>query len=834
MQKSFKLLIISTVTSGLLACSGIQTSESPAISNQVNTNSVATPVYQTIKQADVSVNTSEHALTLEQIMADPDWIGRPPQAPYWAMDGKSFFYSQKRQGSFVNDLFQQTLNSDSAKQVAIENYHQVAYKNKVFNQQRNMSAWIFKQNIFLKNLQTGDIKQLTRDSQSVSHLQFLKDGRLSYRTYNAIYAINTASGMTEQLVKWQFGDAPKANEESKDYIAQQQLNLISVLRERRQRNQDRFDQNAEVDQKNPTTAPQPIYLPAKHKTVDASLSPNGRYLILAIEKDTPSRDDSDIMPNYVVDNGRIEAEKVRRRVADAKPESQTLWLIDLQQNSQHELSYKTLPGYNEDVLAKVKTENAQAKGKTYQSNRLPRDIGLLVDWGWSQSAISWQADGEHVAIMLEAWDNKDRWLTTVDLDKHTLVTQERLHDDAWVNYNFNSFGWLNNTAKLYYLSEKSGYSHLYLKSLDGQAQQLTRGQFEVDDLTLTADDQYIYYQANEKHPGIYEIYRVDLSSGDIDALTDLNGVTDYVLNDAQNTLLLTHSKLTSPPELYIKPAGASEVAKQVTYTTSDEFKKINWVAPEIVPVKSSHTEQPIFSRLYMPQNDSGNVKRRAVIFNHGAGYLQNSHLGWSGYFREFMFHNLLTQKGYVVLDMDYRASAGYGRDWRTAIYRHMGKPEIEDLVDGVDWLVDNVNVDRERIGTYGGSYGGFMTFMALFTHPDLFQAGAALRPVSDWAHYNHGYTSNILNTPDVDPIAYERSSPIYFAEGLTKPLLINAPMVDSNVFFVDTVRLVQRLIELEKEDFETAIYPVESHGFIEPSSWLDEYRRIFKLFEENL
>ena len=164
----------------------------------------------------------------------------------------------------------------------------------------------------------------------------------------------------------------------------------------------------------------------------------------------------------------------------------------------------------------------------------------------------------------------------------------------------------------------------------------------------------------------------------------------------------------------------------------------------------------------------------------------------------------------------------------------MGTPEIQDLEDGVKWLVANLDVDAKRVGTYGGSYGGFMTFMALFNSPDLFQAGAALRPVSDWAHYNHGYTSNILNTPDIDPIAYERSSPIYFAEGLEKPLLINAPMIDNNVFFVDVVRLVQRLIELEKKDFETAIYPVESHGFVQPSSWLDEYRRIYKLFETNL
>ncbi|MCA1767417.1 MAG: prolyl oligopeptidase family serine peptidase, partial [Idiomarina sp.] len=109
-----------------------------------------------------------------------------------------------------------------------------------------------------------------------------------------------------------------------------------------------------------------------------------------------------------------------------------------------------------------------------------------------------------------------------------------------------------------------------------------------------------------------------------------------------------------------------------------------------------------------------------------------------------------------------------------------------------------------------------------------------LRPVTDWAHYNTGYTSNILNLPQDDAIAYRRSSPIYFAEGLEDALLINSPMVDDNVFFQDSVRLVQRLIELKKEDWETAVYPVEPHGFRQPESWLNEYRRIFKLFEENL
>jgi dipeptidyl aminopeptidase/acylaminoacyl peptidase len=222
------------------------------------------------------------------------------------------------------------------------------------------------------------------------------------------------------------------------------------------------------------------------------------------------------------------------------------------------------------------------------------------------------------------------------------------------------------------------------------------------------------------------------------------------------------------------------------------------------------------------------------VFVHGAGYLQNAHRYWSSYFREYMFHNLLASRGYVVLDVDYRASSGYGRDWRTAIYRHMGGKDLEDIVDGAKYLVSKEGVHPRRLGVYGGSYGGFITLMAMFTTPDVFAAGAALRPVTDWARYNHGYTSNILNEPHRDAEAYRRSSPIYFADGLKGALLICHGMVDTNVHFQDSVRLAQRLIELRKDNWELAAYPVENHAFTEETSWADEYKRILKLFEENL
>jgi len=240
------------------------------------------------------------------------------------------------------------------------------------------------------------------------------------------------------------------------------------------------------------------------------------------------------------------------------------------------------------------------------------------------------------------------------------------------------------------------------------------------------------------------------------------------------------------------------------------------------------------ARVYRPQDVGAQPNGAAAIFVHGAGYLHNVHNWWSSYAREYMFNHYLASKGYVVLDVDYRGSAGYGRDWRTAIYRHMGGRDLQDHVDAVRWLQKTHAVEPERVGIYGGSYGGFITLMALFTEPKMFGAGAALRSVTDWAHYNHPYTARILNFPDADTVAYRRSSPIYFAAGLEDPLLMAHGMVDVNVHVQDAIRLSQRLIELKKENWELALYPVEDHGFVEPTSWMDEYKRILKLFEERL
>ena len=311
--------------------------------------------------------------------------------------------------------------------------------------------------------------------------------------------------------------------------------------------------------------------------------------------------------------------------------------------------------------------------------------------------------------------------------------------------------------------------HLYTLDVAAEgakAKQLTSGKWEVSGSDLSRDGTRFYVTTSEVHPGERHVYTVPADGGKRTRLTTRAGSNEPTLSPDESTLALVHSYSNKPPEVYLMPNRAGAEPRQVTTTPTEEWRAFNWIDPKVITYKASDGVD-VHARLYTPEMIGArrDPSRPGVVFVHGAGYLQNAHRYWSTYFREYMFHNLLASRGYVVLDVDYRASAGYGRDWRTAIYRHMGGKDLEDIVDGAKYLAAKEQVDPRRIGVYGGSYGGFITLMAMFTTPDAFAAGAALRPVTDWARYNHGYTSNILNVPQRDAEAYRKSSPIYFADG---------------------------------------------------------------------
>ncbi|SEI69834.1 S9 family peptidase [Frateuria terrea] len=779
--------------------------------------------------------TPAATLDLETIMANPDWIGQAVESPYWSADGQAIYYQLKRDGSQVRDLYRVDLASGRSEKLDPAAVAK-ADGPSVYDRTHRYAAFVRHGDVFLRTLADGRTVQVTQTVEDESAPQFSADSRaLQYRSGDDWYSYDLARGVSAPVAVLKFADDPE--QAKTGALEAEQLKLFSTLRQLKA-DKDAEQANARaLAAADPGRAPQPFWLGDKIVAMDTELSPDGRWLLVVTRPKSYEAGRHPKVTHYVSDSGYAEDEDARVYVGRNEPAPQSLLLLDLRAHQQYPLSTDGLPGVKDDPLAAIRAQTVAAlerAGKDDQAKALKapdlrsvRIISSAEDGGGG--GIAWSADGSNLAIQLRAIDNKDRWIASVDFVRHALVNQHRLHDEAWINWNFNDFGWLKDGRTLWYLSEETGYSQLYVKSLGGKAEALTSGRFEVSHPQLSEDGRWFYLRTNKVAPYSYDVYRVPSAGGELTRITHYQGMDGFELSPDGSRLAVLHSSPYVLDQLAVQSA-AGGAPGDLTRTMKPAFTARDWIAPKIVQVPSSHGAGSIYAKYYGPADENATT-RPAVIFVHGAGYTQDVTLGWSYYFREQMFHNLLVHKGYVVLDMDYRASEGYGRDWRDAIYRQMGHPELQDLLDGKAWLVKNHHVDPRRVGIYGGSYGGFMTEMALLRAPGQFAAGAALRPVSDWRLYNHEYTSDILNSPELDPHAYDISSPISYADQLADPLLIEHGLIDDNVMAADSIRLYQRFIELHKKDFWMSLYPMERHGFMHPDSWHDEYRRIDELFD---
>jgi len=781
----------------------------------------------------------QQGITLEKIMSDPDWIGPAVKDAYWSADGRAVYYSAKRSGSPIVDLHRVDL-ADRKDQIVEPKAMADADAAAVFDAAGKRAAFARNGDIFVRDVASGRLTQITRTPENEAAPQFSADGRLlSFRVNNDWFVHDFDKRLTAPAAVVKTEKDPDAAPKPDD-LRDMQMRTFSTLKRLHDESETNKKHAEDLRKGDATRAPAPFYLGEDVTIRDTELSPDARWLIIVTTPKSAAKGVEGKLTRYVTESGYEEFESERLRVGRNPPAPQSLVLLNLVDHTAHALNVDGLPGIGDDPLRAIREENGTREAQTDASggkDAKPKQRAVLVtsdDPDGSAGGIAWSRDGKALAIQLLSMDNKDRWIASVDFDKYALVPQHRLSDPAWVSWTFNEFGWLRDNRTLWYESEESGFAHLYTKTPNAEARALTQGRFEVADPALSADGRWFYVLGNARAPYSYDVYRVPSGGGMLQRLTQLQGVEKFVLDQRGKDLLVTHSTPYVRAQLAVLKADGSGTARELTDTRTADYKSISWNEPEIVQIPSTHFNGVIYAKVYRGAAQAAPAKRPAVIFIHGAGYLQNVQLRYPYYFREQMFNSWLVQRGYVVLDLDYRASAGYGRDWRTAIYRQMGHPELEDLLDGKKWLAEQASVDPQRVGLYGGSYGGFLTLMALFRAPGEFAAGAALRPVTDWMQYEHGYTSDILNDPQVDPVAYARSSPIEFADGLRDPLLICHGVIDDNVLFEDSMRLYQRLIELHKDDFTISPYPLDRHAFSNADSWLDEYKRIYRLFEGHL
>jgi dipeptidyl aminopeptidase/acylaminoacyl peptidase len=783
-------------------------------------------------------------LTVDSIMRGPDLVGYPPSGLRWSADSRTLYFQWRKPGDEEPATYAVGRDGGEPRKLTEEEGKNIPPAGNVrWDSARRRALTVDAGDIVMVDAVSGERRQITRTTgaetnprwaRNDTHLTFIREGNLF------IMPVDGAGPATlTQLTD----NSPRRPEprltESQQFIKDEEAKLIEYIRqqnERREKSQERARENRLPG----------IELQERQSAVDLMLSPDDAHVFVVIaERVTGAK--ATIVPNYVTPTGYTEDISARSNVGEPQ-DRRLLAVLNLETNKTvwadgsfappvpaDEKDEKAAAG--EKPAEKPAADKPTAPTATGPDGRQGRTATRDIRWG--MPAVS--DDGRYVVASARSADNKDRWHVVLDPASGKTRVIDRLTDEAWVReagFGGGSVQFLPDNHRIAFMSERDGWNHLYTLdvSQDGaKVQQLTFGRWEVSGVEIAPDRKKFYITTSEVHPGERHLYSLPFDGGERTKITSMTGSNQAEVSPDETMLGIVYSYSTKPPEVFLAPNTPGASATQVTTTPTEEWRSFTWIDPKVITYKARDGVD-VYARLFTPEmiGAKRDPSRPGVVFVHGAGYLQNVHKYWSTYYREYMFHNLLAARGYVVLDVDYRASSGYGRDWRTAIYRHMGGKDLEDIVDGAKYLAQAEKVDPTRIGLYGGSYGGFIALMAMFTTPDVFAAGAALRPVTDWARYNHGYTSNILNIPQRDAEAYRKSSPIYFAEGLKGALLICHGMVDTNVHFQDSVRLAQRLIELRKENWELAVYPVENHAFTEETSWADQYKRILKLFEDHL
>jgi dipeptidyl aminopeptidase/acylaminoacyl peptidase len=522
-------------------------------------------------------------------------------------------------------------------------------------------------------------------------------------------------------------------------------------------------------------------------------SPDGRRFIYMVRKGSSRKM---VLPNY---SGRfVKARTFPRTVAGDKPTEFALYVVPVKGGKPNELD---LGSWN---------------GKVYAT--LPE----------------WSPDSNLLLLRSIHPDMKKGQIRVIDAKTGNSKALHEETDQKWAAWP--SAGWSPDSRFVFFTSDQDGWSHLYKVAADGgEPQQVTHGPWEIHTETFSYDPQWVgdhlYYTSTEGGPSERHFYRITPDGSGKETLSKREGLNiGLVSEDGRHTAWML-ADLKNPFDLYVDD-------NRVTRSLRPEFYEHWWPETRFVSFPSRRDGKSVAAKLllppgYDPDETTGKLWP-AVFFIHGAGYATSVLKQWGSYnVLRFAFNCYLAQQGYVILDLDYRGSSGYGRDWRTDVYLHLGGSDLDDVLGGVDYLSKLGNIDGKRIGIWCVSYGGFMTNMAMFLAPDTFCAGASWAAVNDWENYNAYYTAQRLMRPDENPEAYRRSSPIHFSGLLRNPLLIVHGMVDGNVLFQDAVQLTEKLIQ-EGKDFSHIYYPEESHGFVRDETLIDAFRRTAEWLDQHL
>ena len=309
-------------------------------SNQSQTDNVAikqTPSYTPIAQA--LPPKAEQPLTLNQIMADPDWMGIFAKGAYWADDSQAIYFARQASAAPLASYYRQGVNETNAQKLSLEQLHSADQKLGVFNSDKSQKAYLYQGNLFVKYLASGEIKQFTRQNTPIDGVRFLNDGTLAYWQGESLFRIHQTSGLVEQLANIKMANEPKGVTEPESYIAKQQHRLINYVALQQSNATAKAAYQTELAELDPTMASKTWYLGDSEVVSELSLSPDGQYVVLALtDKNYSWRSEHDIMPNYLGKDGYVDAVPARARVAEDNPPGMRLVLLDLKNHEKLDIT----------------------------------------------------------------------------------------------------------------------------------------------------------------------------------------------------------------------------------------------------------------------------------------------------------------------------------------------------------------------------------------------------------------------------------------------------------------------------------------------------------------
>jgi dipeptidyl aminopeptidase/acylaminoacyl peptidase len=602
-------------------------------------------------------------LTVEKIMRDPKWIGTSPSNPTWSNDGTTLYFSWNPDKAPNDSLYYITLsNRIPIKASILQKQGFISPNAYVYNNARTAYAYSKEGDIFYTDVKTNITRRITQTVDPETNPQFsFNQTKIVYNRSSNLYAWDIMTGETMQLTniraaeaaapaqptggfqrgggggggnfQGRTGAAGNANQQE-DWLKNDQLQTFDVLRSRKEKTDLATAYNTSTRRKEMRS------ISIEDRTLQGlTVSPDGRFVSYSLVRQ-PTTAKITIVPNYVTESGFTTDINGRTKVG-ATQRTVDFFIYDRERDTVWAVKTDSIPGIK-DLPDYVKDYPKQLEERKRRNvNRAVSFIGPI-----------WSPKGTYAVLDIRSDDSKDRWLMLWDTATNKLRLLDRQRDEAWIagpGIGFGATGWIDDNT-FWFQSEATGYSHLYTITVStGEKRALTSGKYEVQQSILSKDRKYFYITTNEVHPGEQQFYRLNIADGKKERITTMTGANQVTISPDEKQVAILYSYSNKPWELYVQENKPNGKLEQVTNKAqTDEFKSYPWKDPEIVTF-TARDGATVYGRLFKPTNPDPH--KPAVLFVHGAGYLQNAHKWWSSYFREYMFNNLLADNGYYVLDI---------------------------------------------------------------------------------------------------------------------------------------------------------------------------------------